>query len=155
MIRRLRDAEWHTLANAARRAVESDPTAFSSSLSELNHLTDHDWQDYAARYCTNLSAAFLDERDNAVVGMVGVEVVGDEGLITNLWVQRAYRRRGVAGALIREAEGWAARHGAVRLALTVAPGLDPALAFYRSLGYVRISDGIVLEKLISGSAGTA
>ena len=54
-----------------------------------------------------------------------------------------------------EAEGWAARHGAVRLVLTVAPGLDPALAFYRSLGYVRTFGGIVLEKLISENAGTA
>ena len=110
---------------------------------------------YARRYCSHTAAAFLDERGDVVVGMVGVELVGDDALISNLWVQSRYRRRGVAGALMWEAEDWAARRGAVRVVLTVAPGLDPAVAFYRSLGYVRTSGGIVMEKLISGDAGTA
>lgn len=155
MIARLGGREWAKWAEAARLAVTSDPQAFSSSRDDLDQLTDDEWKTYAGRYCTPSAAAFLDERDDVVVGMVGVEVVGGDALITNLWVQVPYRRRGVASALMCEAEGWAARRGAARLILTVAAGLDPALAFYRSLGYVPISDGIVLEKLISGDAGTA
>lgn len=134
MVRLLR-LDWATLADVARSAVESDPAAFSSSTAELNQWTDDEWQAYAGRYCADTAAAFLEQRGQAVVGMVGVEVMGDAALITNLWVQPSFRRHGVARALMGEAEAWATCCGASRVMLTVTPGLNAAVAFYRALGY--------------------
>ena len=134
MVRLLR-SDWATLADVARAAVESDPAAFSSSTDELNQWTDDEWRAYASRYCSDTAAAFLEQRGDAVVGMVGVEVMGDAALITNLWVRQSFRRHGVARALMGEAEAWAACCGATRLMLTVTPGLHAAVAFYRALGY--------------------
>ncbi len=115
--------------------VEANPAAFSSSTDELNQWTDDEWQAYADRYCSDTAAAFIDQRGDAVVGMVGVEVMGDAALITNLWVEQSFRRHSVARALMGEAEAWAACCGASRLMLTVTPGLNAAVAIYRALGY--------------------
>ena len=84
MIARLGIQEWTKWAETARLAVTSDPQAFSSSPDELDQLTDDEWRSYAGRYCSQTAAAFFDERGDAVVGMVGVELVGEDALITNL-----------------------------------------------------------------------
>jgi ribosomal protein S18 acetylase RimI-like enzyme len=59
--------------------------------------------------------------------------------VETLVVGRQHRRRGIGRDLMTEATGWARRHGAVELVLTVWDGNREAEAFYERLGYHPIS----------------
>ncbi|GAB7005123.1 GNAT family N-acetyltransferase [Nocardioides sp. AN3] len=81
--------------------------------------------------------------DGDVGGDVGGDVVarGEAGVdhdwlgIHNLAVEPAYRRRGLAGAALREALAWGAEQGATTAWLHVQTDNDPALALYDRLGF--------------------
>ena len=79
---------------------------------------------------------FLAAREGeTVLGYVGLTYVLDEGYISNVAVSPAYRRRGVAGALVAEL---IRRGRALRLAfltLEVREGNAPAVALYAKHGF--------------------
>ncbi|MER6796891.1 GNAT family N-acetyltransferase, partial [Amycolatopsis mediterranei] len=52
-----------------------------------------------------------------------------------LAVSPAFRRRGLASALMGAVQTWGAEHGAHRTVLQVAEGNSGALALYAGLGY--------------------
>jgi ribosomal protein S18 acetylase RimI-like enzyme len=56
-------------------------------------------------------------------------------VVDNLVVKREYRRAGVGRVLMEEAQQWAAARGATSIELSVYAFNEPALAFYRGLGY--------------------
>jgi len=55
--------------------------------------------------------------------------------IKRLYVRPAYRRQGIASALMSYAHHHAARHGITRLILGVLPARATVISFYRRLGY--------------------
>ena len=55
--------------------------------------------------------------------------------IDSLAVGQEFRRRGIGRALMDQAHAWAAAKGAVDVELNVFEFNQPALAFYRTLGY--------------------
>lgn len=57
------------------------------------------------------------------------------GYILLLYVTPQHRRRGIASALLRQAEAWAIARGDQRLGLQVFAHNGTALALYRKLGY--------------------
>ena len=78
----------------------------------------------------------LAEADDAPVGVVLATHDGRKGWINRLAVAPAYRRRGIARLLVREAE---ARLAALGLEITAALVETPnssSLAFFESIGYV-------------------
>jgi ribosomal protein S18 acetylase RimI-like enzyme len=62
---------------------------------------------------------------------------GDWLGVHNLAVEPAYRRRGLATAVLRELLEWGAEHGATTVWLHVQTGNEPALALYDGLGFAR------------------
>jgi ribosomal protein S18 acetylase RimI-like enzyme len=77
------------------------------------------------------------ERHGRVVGMVTVQLVvstaegGLSGLLEDLVVSSAYRRRGLGKALLSAAVKWARDQGATRIQLLADGRNVPALIFYR------------------------
>lgn len=61
------------------------------------------------------------------------------GVLDNIAVAEAWRRRGVGTALTRDAERWARRGGAKWIELGVYEFNDDARAFYQALGYSPVS----------------
>jgi ribosomal protein S18 acetylase RimI-like enzyme len=57
--------------------------------------------------------------------------------VNALGVATAYRRRGVARALMEAAAGTAVSMGGTRLGLAVEPDNEPAVGLYRALGFRR------------------
>ena len=57
------------------------------------------------------------------------------GLIANMAVERDYRRRGVATALMREARQWARKQGLRMIQAEATTKNYPALCFYQKLGF--------------------
>lgn len=78
--------------------------------------------------------------DGSVLGYVGMQVIADEGFITNVAVFPAARRQGVARALLEDLTAYGVAHSLYRITLEVRVGNAAAIALYESLGYVR--DGV-------------
>ena len=62
----------------------------------------------------------------------------DEGYIGNVAVRPAFRRRGVADALLDALDTRASERGLAFLTLEVRAGDEPAIALYRKHGYLRV-----------------
>jgi aminoglycoside 3-N-acetyltransferase I len=84
--------------------------------------------------------AIVASRDGVVVGGLAAyelhkfERARSEIYIYDLAVAEAYRRQGIATALIAELQGVAARRGAWVIYVQADPGDDPAIALYSKLG---------------------
>ncbi len=87
----------------------------------------------------NPCARFLvAEIDGEVAGYLGCHQVADEGFIANVAVSPAFRRRGVARALLAAAKEQG--NGLYRLTLEVRPSNTAAIALYEAAGFV--CDGV-------------
>ena len=99
--------------------------------------------DALAEELQNPLAVFLVAEDvdaESAVGYLGMHHILDEGFITNIAVHPAYRRQGIARALIREAQDYAEAHNLTRLTLEVRASNAPAIALYEGMGFTY--DGI-------------
>ena len=77
--------------------------------------------------------------DGSVVGYAGLRLGGDQGDIQTIAVTPAFRRLGIARALLVELLGEARRRGAVDVFLEVRADNPGAIALYDSLGFERIA----------------
>lgn len=115
------------------------------SLADLESLAfSTPWSyDALAEELQNPLAVFLVAEDvdaESAVGYLGMHHILDEGFITNIAVHPAYRRQGIARALIREAQDYAEAHNLTRLTLEVRASNAPAIALYEGMGFTY--DGI-------------
>jgi GNAT superfamily N-acetyltransferase len=84
---------------------------------------------------------FVAERDGAVVGMITGQVVvstaegGPSVLVEDLILEERVRGAGLGRALVSAIERWAGERGATRVQLLVDEQNQPALGFYRRLGW--------------------
>ncbi|MDX3190523.1 GNAT family N-acetyltransferase [Streptomyces sp. MN03-5084-2B] len=73
--------------------------------------------------------------EGGLVGVVRGALVEGWLHVGRLEVAAAFRRRGLASALMGAVQAWGAEHGADRTVLQVAEGNSGALALYAGLGY--------------------
>ena len=73
-----------------------------------------------------------------LMGHIVLSTVLDEGSIDNVAVSPAYRRCGVADALVLDAIARGRDMGLVFITLEVRAGNDPAIALYRKHGFVEV-----------------
>ena len=70
-----------------------------------------------------------------MAGYVGSQTVLDEADLMNVAVHPAYRRKGIAQALLNELERRLEENGVVTVALEVRASNDSAIRLYEKLGY--------------------
>jgi ribosomal protein S18 acetylase RimI-like enzyme len=82
-------------------------------------------------------AFLVAEADNEVRGYIDLLPVPWQqmGWIANLAVEPAYRRRGIATALLRHGRQWARQEGLKLLQVEATTKNYPALRFYQKLGF--------------------
>ncbi|MBR3640700.1 MAG: ribosomal protein S18-alanine N-acetyltransferase [Oscillibacter sp.] len=100
---------------------------------------------FSAPWSRNLFAAALDDLlsaflvalddDGRVVGYAGLQVVYDEGTVTNVAVRPEWRRRGVAGKLLKVFVDFARSNRLAFLTLEVRASNAAAVALYGGLGF--------------------
>ena len=78
---------------------------------------------------------FTAERNDKVLGYIGINCVMDEGYITNIAVFPEFRRMGVATALLERVFSLAGDRGLSFVSLEVRPGNEAALNLYKKLGF--------------------
>ncbi len=73
--------------------------------------------------------------DGRTAGYCGLYLAADEGEITNVATAGAYRRRGIAEALVRRALSEAYEEGAEQIFLEVRRSNYPAVCLYEKIGF--------------------
>jgi len=130
---------------SVRSASAADAAAIAGLLAELGYRTPP--ADVERRLeGMERSAALVAELDGEVAGVLTLAMVpvlhepGDWCRITMLVVAERARRRGLARALVAEAETVARGHGCVRVEVTSALHRDGAHEFYRGMHYGQVSE---------------
>lgn len=134
-----------------RVATPDDAPALSELIAEFNG-PQGDAQETADRLsaCDGVEVALIAWISSGAVGFACLRVTPAVGsrelhaLLTELYVRAEFRRRGVAGALVRAAEALAMRQGADALYLFTGRQNVGAQAFYERQGYE--SRSIVYQK---------
>lgn len=90
--------------------------------------------------------------DEGVVGYLVTGLMEDQGFLQRLGVDPAWRRRGVARALIDDALDWCVRRGATTVVVNTRRDNRAALELYSSFGFRPRPDGlVVVEHVVSDS----
>lgn len=131
-----------------RSAGADDLSAMTRLLQELFVIETEFEIDTAKQRCglqmlleSPSASIWVAERNGRVVGMVTVQLVVStaegrfSGLIEDLVISSAYRRRGLGKALLKAAVKWAHSMGATRVQLLADGRNVPALIFYRKQGW--------------------
>jgi ribosomal protein S18 acetylase RimI-like enzyme len=75
-------------------------------------------------------------RDDALIGMFGLEPSGDDAVeLRRMYVDPAVRRSGVARLMLGHAERIASEEGFAKIVLSTSELQNAALGLYRSAGY--------------------
>ena len=121
------------------RALADAPDAFGTTLAEAAARPVTYWSERAAATAAGSDeATFLARGYERWIGMVaGVREAGEPAtvVIVSMWVDPAYRDRGIGRALLDAVTGWARAHGAVRAVLSVVETNAAAVALYRRTGF--------------------
>ena len=78
-----------------------------------------------------------DVEAESAVGYLGMHHILDEGYITNVVVHPAWRRKGLARCLLREAEQYAKKNKLQRITLEVRASNKLAIVLYEGFGFER------------------
>jgi ribosomal protein S18 acetylase RimI-like enzyme len=140
-----------------RSATPSDAAALARFNAAFNGVTDPPEQIAARMLAAGvLETALLAEVDGTPAGFACVRVVpcllyaAPAAELTELYVEPAFRRAGVARALIAAAEQLARERGADAMVIVTNLSNTPARALYHALGYG--GDDLALHRRISGTA---
>jgi GNAT superfamily N-acetyltransferase len=132
---------------SVRRAAAADAAAIAVLLGELGYATAAaEVERGLEAFDAGRSAVLVAEDAGAVAGVLTLYMVpvlhepGDWCRVTALVVGEAARRRGLARALVSEAEAIARSYGCVRIEVTSALHRDGAHDFYRGMGFGRVSE---------------
>jgi ribosomal protein S18 acetylase RimI-like enzyme len=98
--------------------------------------TEEAWDDARTLAVLEADTVFVAEVEGAAAGYVAVERSGDTVCIDQLLVSPAHEAEGVGRQLFEYAEGFAISQGARALQAVVEDENRPAVAFYRSRGFV-------------------
>jgi ribosomal protein S18 acetylase RimI-like enzyme len=139
LVRRLGPGEGAAYRALRLRALEDAPDAFCSSLAEEEARPLDSWNtrlENAAR--SGIDLPLLAEIDGQAAGLVWAKVDGEDPGTVNLfqmWVDPAWRGRGVARALLDTAVAWARERGAHTVGLGVNSANRAAVTLYERAGF--------------------
>ncbi len=125
---------WESYRRVRLRALEADPSAFSSRLEREAGLGEAQWRERLAR--SGVFVAFADEDSVGLVGGI-VAPDSDGAELVSMWVAPEWRGTEVAGRLIGSVREWARQQGHRRLSLWVVEGNARAERAYAKQGFAR------------------
>lgn len=102
-----------------------EKVCFSTPWSEENLVTAYE----------NGTKFFVCEKENQVLGYVGLSAIIDEGYITNIAVFPEYRKMGVGSALINYLFDFAKKNALVFISLEVRVSNQNAISLYEKFGF--------------------
>jgi len=109
----------------------------------LEQFSEHTRRSYESIFSNiTLPKAFLTIYDKEkAVGLGTVVIDNSWGYVSNVVVDRTYRRRGIGTLIMQQLATFAMEHGADKLFLQVLTDNNRALYLYRRLGFKKLSTG--------------
>ncbi len=144
VVRRLRPDEGAAYRALRLRALADAPDAFCSSLAEEEARPLESWRtrlENAAR--SGIDCPLVAEVGGVAAGLVWAKVDSEDPGTVNLfqmWVDPAWRGRGVAGALLESAIAWARERGAHTVGLGVNCANGAAVRLYERAGFTVLGE---------------
>lgn len=152
-VRRLGRDEWRAYRALRLRALADAPDAFATTLAQARARADADWERQAEAGADSATQiGLVAEAGSRLVGLAWCRVDParpDCADLFQMWVEPAFRRLGVARALLEAAAAWARAADARALVLSVTCGDSPARRLYEDAGFAPAGDP---EPLRPGSA---
>jgi ribosomal protein S18 acetylase RimI-like enzyme len=131
--------EWESVRELRLRSLQDAPEAFGSTLEEERAFGRPEWVAWIEGWEGARNALYVAEArdDGGWVGMAVGSRTGEEstGHLYAMWVDPAWRTRGVGARLVREVLVWAGSWGARSVVLGVTETNDGASRFYERLGF--------------------
>lgn len=121
IIRRMREKDLDRIMEVEKAAFTT-PWSRESFLLEIN-------KNQLARY-------FIAEVDGLVVGYGGIWLILDEGHITNIAVDKEYRRLGIGKRILEELIGLCKECNVVAMTLEVRQNNEPAKNLYKEYEFI-------------------
>ena len=118
--------------------LRESPTAFGSTYADESQLSDAQWLDRVAQFSGVQSVGYLAMDAQTACGIVRATFDDQDSTIAwveSMWVAPQCRRTGIGRLLIGEVLAWARARGLRALKLSVTHSNEPAILFYRSLGF--------------------
>ena len=135
-VRRIRPDDGLLLKRVRLAALADAPSAFAGTYEDEAGRSDDEWHHRAEGGSRGADrAAFFAEFDGDVRGLVGGNRCNDAELVS-MWVHPTARGSGAAEALLGAVIEWAQGP----LELSVVQGNARAIAFYRRMGFIEVSD---------------
>jgi GNAT superfamily N-acetyltransferase len=138
-LRRLAPHEVTLHREVRLRALRDAPDSFAETFAETAARPISYWEDLTrsvtepGRHVMFLACDAADVVGSAY-GLVD-RARGDVARVGGMWVDRAWRRRGVGRALLEEVLGWARAQGRPRLGLWAPAHSSAAIALYSGAGF--------------------
>lgn len=133
VVRTVSGEEWAAFRDVRLRALADTPDAFASTLAEARARDEGAWRALVEGPGLRL-LAFADGRPVAMGGLFVPEGAPDAG-VWGMWVDPAWRGRGLAGRILDELLAEARREGR-GVVLDVTEDNDGARRLYESRGFV-------------------
>jgi ribosomal protein S18 acetylase RimI-like enzyme len=128
-------SNWEVYREVRLAMLRDAPRAFWTTYEDAASRSDEQWQ-----HLVSGSDTWLALRDGRPVGSVAAvqlpERPRNECVLVGMWVDPGERGQGVGRRLVQTVLDHAADHGRARVILEVAHENAPAVALYRSLGFV-------------------
>lgn len=142
-IRRIGPDEWRELRELRLRALRDAPLAFGSTLERESAYDQGRWRSQASSAAGGADdVAIVAVADGRFIGMARGYLGPSEepqpqtvAWLIGVYVEPAWRRRGIARALSAQVVGWARERGVAEVHLHVADWNEAARRTYEELGF--------------------
>jgi ribosomal protein S18 acetylase RimI-like enzyme len=144
-VRQIQPWEGAALRDIRLRAISDKPDAFAVSLADTLAQTDEGWTRWATVTATGDRHIMYVAEDagnwiGIVGGMRGASDVDEVAELISLWVDPAYRERGLGRQLVEHVIAWAGDHGMRRLELWVTEHNAAAIDLYMRNGFRKVGE---------------
>lgn len=122
------------------RALQDTPQAFGSTYAREAAFSDAEWLQRAKRWNGETGIGFLAIDDGTPCGIAGAFLNEDDrtrALLVSMWTAPTHRRKAIGRRLVDQVLEWARLRNATTLLLMVTCTNDPAIRFYKRLGFTR------------------
>jgi ribosomal protein S18 acetylase RimI-like enzyme len=136
-IRVARAVDWERVRDIRLRSLMDTPDAFGATLEEERAYGRSEWIGWIEGWEGATNVMYVAEADTALVGMAVGSRTGKSlnAHLHAMWVDPAWRTRGVGSRLVDEVLAWARSWGSRSVILGVTENNDGAARFYERLGF--------------------
>jgi ribosomal protein S18 acetylase RimI-like enzyme len=139
VVRRITAGDAERIRTVRLASLRSDPLAFGSTYAAEAAYSDAEWAEWAAGDAEGDELATMLALDGGdPVGVVAAYRDDDDRSLYHviaMWVDPAYRGRGLGRELLAAIEQWVMRVGGASIQLDVADSATEAVSLYESSGY--------------------